>query len=89
MSSTLSTNRSNMELVSTNIPGTDLTCCSFHSWSVPNFFPQVDLNPFLLQKMPFCTLLNALGVILLLKGSLLLLGNYVGGNFVSFALDAV
>ena len=32
---------------------------------------------------------NALGVILLLKGSLLLLGNYVCGNFVSFALDAV
>ena len=42
-----------------------LDCCSFHSWSVPNFFPQVDLDPFLPKKLPFYALLNALGVILL------------------------
>ena len=39
--------------------------CSFHSWSVPKCLPQVDLDPFLLQKMPLYALLNALGVILL------------------------
>ena len=42
-----------------------LDCCSFHYWSVPKFFPQVDLDPFLLRKLPFCALLDALGVILL------------------------
>ena len=47
------------------ITNSTINCCSFHSWSVPNFFPQLDLDPFLLQKLPFCDLLNALGVILL------------------------
>ena len=42
-----------------------LDCCSFHSWSVLNFFIQVDLDPFLLQKLPLCALLSAIGVILL------------------------
>ena len=42
-----------------------LNFCSFHSWSIPKFFPQVDLDLFLLQKLPFCALLKALGVILL------------------------
>ena len=40
-------------------------CCSFHSWSVPKISPQVYLDLFLLQKLPFCALINALGVILM------------------------
>ena len=40
-------------------------CCYFHYWSVLKFLPQVDLDPFLLQKLPFCALLDMLGVILL------------------------
>ena len=42
-----------------------LDCCYFHYCSVYNFFPQVDLDLFLLRKLPFCALLNALGVTLL------------------------
>ena len=47
------------------VTSSTLECCSFHYWSVPNFSPQVNLYPFLLQTFPFCALLNALGVILL------------------------
>ena len=83
MSSTLSTNRSDVGMGSTNIHEADLIrpltakglfyftlsavasclshiatrstldCCSVRSWSVPYFFPQVDLDPFLLRKLPF------------------------------------
>ena len=60
-----------------------LDCCSFRSWSIPNFFPQVDMDPFLLRKLPFGALLNTLGVILLLKGLMILLGNYVSENFLN------
>ena len=47
------------------VTSSTIDCCSFHSWSVPNFFLQVDLDPFLIRILPCCTLLNALGVILL------------------------